>query len=55
MHFYGMWPWKVLNWPWFWPKVAVKDWRDLATLIQTMGRLGTTKLHCMWKYVVNIV
>jgi hypothetical protein len=35
MHFYGMKPWKVLKWPWFWAKVAVKAWRDLATLIFT--------------------
>jgi hypothetical protein len=27
-----MWPWKVLKWPWFWSKVAVKIWRDLARL-----------------------
>jgi hypothetical protein len=27
-----MWPWKVQKWPWFWSEVAVKAWRDLATL-----------------------
>jgi hypothetical protein len=32
MYIYGMWPWKVPKWPWFWSKVAVKVWRDLATL-----------------------
>jgi hypothetical protein len=33
MCIYGMWPWEVSKWPWFWPEVAVKAWRDLATLI----------------------
>jgi hypothetical protein len=33
MYIYGMWPWKVAKWPWFWAEVAVKAWRDLATLI----------------------
>jgi hypothetical protein len=28
-----MWPWKVPKWPWFWSEVAVKAWRDLATLV----------------------
>jgi hypothetical protein len=32
MCIYGMWPWKVPKWPWFWAEVAVKAWRDLATL-----------------------
>jgi hypothetical protein len=32
MYIYGMWPWKVPKWPWFWAEVAVKAWRDLATL-----------------------
>jgi hypothetical protein len=35
MHIYGMWPWKVPKWPWFWAKVAVNAWRDLATLEQS--------------------
>jgi hypothetical protein len=26
------WPWKVPKWPSFWPEVAVKACRDLATL-----------------------
>jgi hypothetical protein len=30
MHVYGMWPWKVPKWPWFWAEVAVKALRDLA-------------------------
>jgi hypothetical protein len=36
MHIYGMWPWKVPKWPWFWAEVAVKAWRDLATLKVTI-------------------
>jgi hypothetical protein len=32
MCIYGMWPRKVSKWPWFWAEVAVKAWRDLATL-----------------------
>jgi hypothetical protein len=32
MSIYGMWPWEVPKWPWFWPEVAVKAWQDLATL-----------------------
>jgi hypothetical protein len=32
MCIYGMWPWEVPKWPWFWPEVAVEAWRDLATL-----------------------
>jgi hypothetical protein len=32
MCIYGMWPWEVSKWPWFWPEVAVKTWPDLATL-----------------------
>jgi hypothetical protein len=32
----GMWPWKVPKWPWFWAEVAVKAWRDLATLLLTV-------------------
>jgi hypothetical protein len=32
MNIYGMWPWKVQKWLWFWAEVAVKAWRDLATL-----------------------
>jgi hypothetical protein len=32
MYIYGMWPWKVPKWLWFWAEVAVKDWQDLATL-----------------------
>jgi hypothetical protein len=32
MSIYGMWPWKVPKWLWFWAEVAVKAWRDLATL-----------------------
>jgi hypothetical protein len=34
MDVYGMWPWKVPKWPWFGAEVAVKAWRDLATLIE---------------------
>jgi hypothetical protein len=33
MCIYGMWPWKVPKWPWFWAEVAVNSWRDLATLL----------------------
>jgi hypothetical protein len=32
MNIYGMWTWKGPKWPWFWAEVAVKVWRDLATL-----------------------
>jgi hypothetical protein len=32
MYIFGMWPWKVPKWPWFWAEVAVKVWPDLATL-----------------------
>jgi hypothetical protein len=32
MFIYGVWPWKVSKWPWFWAEVAVKSWRNLATL-----------------------
>jgi hypothetical protein len=40
MHIYGMWPWKVPKWPWFWAEVAVKAWRDLATLPTATVRPG---------------
>jgi hypothetical protein len=33
VHISGMWPWKAPKWPWFWAELAVKAWRDLATLI----------------------
>jgi hypothetical protein len=33
MHIYGVWPWEVPKWPWFWAEVAVNAWRDLATLL----------------------
>jgi hypothetical protein len=33
MCIYGMWLWKVPKWPWFWAEVAVKAWRNLATLV----------------------
>jgi hypothetical protein len=33
MYIYGMWPWRVPKWLWFWSEVAVKAWQDLATLI----------------------
>jgi hypothetical protein len=33
MYIYGMGPWKVLKWVWFWAEVAVKAWRNLATLL----------------------
>jgi hypothetical protein len=45
MYIYGMWPWKVPKWPWFWAEVAVKACRDLATLIGTLT-LGTIKAKC---------
>jgi hypothetical protein len=32
MCIYGTWPWEVPKWPWFWHEVAVKAFRDLATL-----------------------
>jgi hypothetical protein len=32
MYIYSIWPWKVPKWPWFWAKVVVKAWRDLAKL-----------------------
>jgi hypothetical protein len=35
---YMVWPWKVPKWPWFWAEVAVKAWRDLATLVATLGQ-----------------
>jgi hypothetical protein len=38
-----MWPWKVSKWPWFWAEVAVKAWRDLATLIPS-SRNGVLSL-----------
>jgi hypothetical protein len=31
----GMWPWKGPKWPWFLAEVAVKPFRDLATLATT--------------------
>jgi hypothetical protein len=37
MCIYGMWPWNVAKWPWFWAEVAVKAWRDLATLVSNGG------------------
>jgi hypothetical protein len=33
MHIYGVWPWEVPKWPWFWAEVAVNAWRDMATLV----------------------
>jgi hypothetical protein len=33
MCIYRMWPWKEPKWPWFLAEVAVKAWRDLATLL----------------------
>jgi hypothetical protein len=38
MYVYGVWPWKVPKWPWFWAEVAVKAWRDLATLLTSLFR-----------------
>jgi hypothetical protein len=32
MYIFGMWLWRVPKGPWFWAEVAVKAWRDLATL-----------------------
>jgi hypothetical protein len=32
-----MWPWKVPKWPWFLAEVAVKPFRDLATLVFGSG------------------
>jgi hypothetical protein len=41
-----MWPWKVAKWPWFWAEVAVKAWRDLATLIlQKLSKVVVSAVH----------
>jgi hypothetical protein len=46
MCIYGMWPWKVAKWPWFWAEVAVKAWRDLATLIlQKLSKVVVSAVH----------
>jgi hypothetical protein len=52
MHIYCMWPWKVPKWPWFWAEVAVKAWRDMATLWKTKENtvakktfFGTNVIH----------
>jgi hypothetical protein len=35
MCIYGMWPWKVPKWPWFWAEVAVKAWQDLSPVFKS--------------------
>jgi hypothetical protein len=40
MYIYDMWLWKVPKWLWFWSEVAVKAWRELATLTLSCAVYG---------------
>jgi hypothetical protein len=51
MYFYSLWPWKGQKWPWFWTEVAVKAWRDLATLLDPGPEFFTPQK--MLKYLVG--
>jgi hypothetical protein len=60
---YGMWPWKVPKWPWFWAEVAVKAWRDLATLCTNCGTIVSNfidlNFYCIaesiYKEIINVI
>jgi hypothetical protein len=54
MCIYGMWPWEVPKWPWFWLEVAVKAWLDLATLECTTVHYQYSRIPMVYVYIVQL-